>query len=208
MRWTMIKKIAFFDFDKTLTDKDTIILLWKFAINKKKVSRFYYYRMILLGGIKYLIRLDFDYFKSSICQILLHLSEEDLEEFAEYIYKNHMLKDGLAYLKSLDVDYKMLVSASPINYLKHFNKYLNFDAIIGTELDAYYNVLKGNNRHNLKVMRIKEHLSDKNMEIDYNNSMAFSDSYKNDRPMMELVKNRFLINSRRKISGYTNLYWK
>ena len=47
----MIKKIAFFDFDKTLTDQDTIILLWKFAMDKNKISKTYYYKMILSGGI-------------------------------------------------------------------------------------------------------------------------------------------------------------
>ncbi|WP_019131894.1 HAD family hydrolase [Peptoniphilus obesi] len=204
----MIKKIAFFDFDKTLTDQDTIILLWKFAMDKNMISKTYYYKMILSGGINYLKKFNFDDFKSSVCQIFHHFSEEDLEEFVDYVYKNHMLKDGLEFLSNLEVDYKMLVSASPINYLKYFNKYLDFDKIIGTKLDIYCNILDGNNKHNLKVKRIKEHLEEENIEIDYENSLAFSDSYNHDRPMLELVKNRFLINSRKKVSGYTNLYWQ
>lgn len=204
----MLKKVALFDFDKTLTTDDTIILLWRYAIKLKKVDRFQYANRILKGSFGYIKARDAKIFKNQICQIILLFTEEELEKFADYIYENHMLKDGLRAINELDVEYKMLVSASPYNYLKYFNKYLNFDVIIGTNLDKYCNILNENNKSVEKVRRIKEHLEEKSFEIDYENSMAFSDSFTADRPMLELVKNKFLINSKRQVEGYKNLNWK
>ncbi|CDZ74615.1 HAD-superfamily hydrolase, subfamily IB [Peptoniphilus sp. ING2-D1G] len=204
----MKKTIALFDFDKTLTDTDSIILIWQYALKNKKVDKLFYYKKLLMGSVGYLSKSNFKVFKSNICQVINYLSEDELKDFAKYVYENHMLSDGIKYLNSLSVDYKMLVSASPINYLKYFYEYLDFDVIIGTELDENCNLLKENNKSQEKVKVIKEHLSSKKIEIDYENSMAFSDSYKDDKPMLSLVKNRFLINSRVKDPEYTNLNWK
>ncbi|MDO5041068.1 MAG: HAD family hydrolase [Peptoniphilus sp.] len=204
----MKKTIALFDFDKTLTDTDSIILIWRYAIENKKVSKSFYYKKIIVGSAGYLFKSDFKIFKSSICQVINRFSEDDLKDFAKYVYENHMLKDGIEYLNSLSADYKMLVSASPINYLKYFYDYLDFDMIIGTELDENCNVLHENNKSYEKVRIIKEHLAQREIEIDYENSMAFSDSYKDDKPMLSMVKNRFLINSKIRDPQYVNLNWK
>ena len=204
----MKRIIAIFDFDKTLTDKDTIILLWEYAIKNKKVSKFIFYRSIIQGSLNYLAGFKIKHFKSSICRVFRYLGEEDLEDFVNYVYESHMLEDGLEYLENIEADYFMLVSASPINYLKYFKSFLKFDVIIGTELDESFNIKGENNRSTEKVERILNHLSSKGIEIDYDNSSAFSDSYNHDRPMMELVKNRYLINSNKSVEGYKNLYWK
>ncbi len=204
----MKKTIALFDFDKTLTDTDSIILIWRYAIKNKKVSKWFYYKKLFIGSMGYLLKSDFKIFKSNICQVIKYLSEDDLKNFAKYVYENHMLSDGIKHLNSLSADYKMLVSASPINYLKYFYEYLDFDIIIGTELDENCNVLHKNNKSHEKVRIIKEHLAQKEIEIDYENSVAFSDSYKDDKPMLSMVKNRFLINSNIKDSEYINLNWK
>ncbi|MBL7575608.1 Phosphoserine phosphatase [Peptoniphilus asaccharolyticus DSM 20463] len=203
-----MKKIALFDFDKTLTTEDTIILLWRYARDLKKTDRLEYANKILKGSFGYILKKDLKFFKNQICQVIHLFTEEELEQFADYVYENHMLKDGLKALKNLEVEYKMLVSASPQNYLKYFNKYLNFDVVIGTDLDKFCNILNENNKSYEKVRRINEHLKEKGFEIDYETSMCFSDSYSADRPMFEMVKNRYLINSRKKIEGYENLNWK
>ncbi|MGO1580729.1 MAG: HAD family hydrolase [Peptoniphilaceae bacterium] len=204
----MKKEILLFDFDKTLTKEDTIVLLWKYAVMKKKVSQLFYYQKVVKASYKYMRKRNFKHFKNQICQILHYFSEKELIEFTDYVYNNYMLKDGLDYFNNLHRDYSMLVSASPITYLKYFKKYLDFDVIIGTELDKDFNLLGENNKSFEKVLRINKHLSDMNFEIDYEKSKAFSDSFSADRPMLELVKNRYLINSNKKIPGYTNLIWK
>lgn len=203
-----MKKIALFDFDKTLTTEDTIVLLWKYARILKKANSFEYINRIVKGSFGYAIERDLKFFKNQICQVIHLFTEEELEEFADYVYENHMLKDGLKILKELNVEYKMLVSASPYNYLKYFNKYLDFDVVMGTDLDKFCNIITQNNKSYEKVRRIDAHLKEKGFEIDYDSSMCFSDSYSADRPMFELVKNRYLINSKKRIAGYENLIWK
>ncbi|WP_036730024.1 HAD family hydrolase [Peptoniphilus mikwangii] len=204
----MKKQILLFDFDKTLTRKDSILILWEYAVKIDKISKLYFYKNIISSMNSYLIIKDRITFKNKICSVLNYFSESELEKFAEYVYTNYMLTDGIKYFNSLDRDYAMLVSASPITYLKYFKKYLNFDIIIGTELDENF-LLKGeNNRFTEKVKRINNHLTNLGYEIDYDNSCAFSDSYSSDRPMLEMVKNRYLINSNKKFNGYNNLTWK
>lgn len=205
----MKKKVFLFDFDKTLTDEDSIFLLWEYAIENKKISRINYYWTMFLGALKYIFTLDnFKHMKNAMCSVLKYLSEEDLKNFAAYIYNNHILKEGEEYFNNLGEGYKMLVSASPINYLKYMDKYFAFDVIMGTNLDSNFKIVGENNKQEAKVRRIDEYLKEKNIEIDYEISEGYSDSYSADRPMLEMVKNRYLINSDKREEGYINLSWK
>ena len=47
---------------------------------------------------------------------------------------------------------------------------------------------------NIKVKNIKEIFEKENIEIDYENSRGYSDSYKDDKYMLSLVEKKFLIN--------------
>lgn len=206
----MKKQIILFDFDKTLTDDDSIFLLWKYAFSKKKTNYFKFILQMIKGFFKFLFSgFNFLMFKNELCSVLKYFNDEELKEFIDYIYEEHIYKDGVEEFNNLPKDsYKMLVSASPINYLKFVDKYFDFDLIIGTNLDNEYNVLGKNNKSTEKVKRIKKHLLEMDFNIDYENSSAFSDSFKDDRPMLMLVKNRFLINSDVEKRGYKNLNWK
>lgn len=73
---------------------------------------------------------------------------------------------------------------------------LSFDYIIGTDLDENFKILKENNKKNIKVKNIKEIFEKENIEIDYENSRGYSDSYKDDKYMLSLVEKKFLINSK------------
>lgn len=206
----MKKKVILFDFDKTLTDEDSIFLLWKYAFSKKKTNIFVFGFKMIKGFFKYLFTgLNFIMIKNEMCSVLKYFNEDELEEFVDYIYKNHILQDGVDYFKTFDDDsYKMLVSASPINYLKYLNKYFDFDMIMGTNLNKEYQVVGKNNKSSEKVRRIRNHLREKDISIEYEISLAFSDSFKDDRPMLQLVKNRYLINSDIEKKGFNNLNWK
>ena len=156
----MKKKVILFDFDKTLTDEDSIFLLWKYAFSKKKTNIFVFGFKMIKGFFKY-------------------LNEDELEEFVDYIYKNHILQDGVDYFKTFDDDsYKMLVSASPINYLKYLDKYFDFDMIMGTNLNKEYQVVGKNNKSSEKVRRIRNHLREKDISIEYEISLDISFSLK------------------------------
>lgn len=206
----MKKKVYLFDFDKTLTDKDSIFLLWKYAFKINKISRIEFVFKMVLGVLKYIFKgMDFREIKNVMTSVLACFSDNELKIFVKYIYEHHTLKDGVDFVERIDKDaYKMLVSASPINYLKYLDSYFDFDIIMGTNLDNNFKLVGKNNKSVEKVRRIKEHLKEKNIEIDYENSFAFSDSYKNDKPMLKMVKNRYLINSKVREDGFCNLEWE
>lgn len=103
--------------------------------------------------------------------------------------------------------YLLLVSASVEDYLKYVKGVLPFDHIIGTKTDEDFEMVGDNNKHAKKVDNILAHLTEKGMEIDYENSVAYSDSLAADRPMMELVKTRYLINNKTDAEGYLHLNW-
>ncbi len=119
--------------------------------------------------------------------------------FQEAVDEIHRLKAEGYYL--------MLVSASVDNYLTYVKDCLPFDHIIGTVIDEDYKLVGENNRHEQKVNNILAHLSEKNMAIDYDNSLSYSDSLSADRPMMELTRYRYLINNPVKAEGYLHLEW-
>lgn len=206
----MKKQIILFDFDKTFTDNDSIFLLWKYAFSKRKTNYFKFIFKMIRGFFKFLFSgFNFLMFKNEMCSVLKYFNDDELEKFIDYIYEKHIYKDAIDEFNNLPKDsYRILASASPINYLNFLDKYFNFDLILGTNLDENYNVLGKNNKNTEKVKRIRKHLLDVNISIDYEKSKAYSDSFKADRPMLMLVKNRYLINSKVKKRGYTNLNWK
>lgn len=206
----MTRKIAFFDFDDTLVDCQSITILWKFAIKKQPYLIIYLFVQLLIGIIKYIFTFNFSHIKTSMVSLLKFLSEEDLKFFANNILNpKYFYRDGIKELEKFGDDYlKFLVSASPLNYMKYFKDILSFDYIIATELDENFKVKSKNNSGHQKVLNINKYLDELNIKIDYENSYCYTDNYKADRFMANLVENKFLINSKLKVSGFKNLYWK
>ena len=141
--------------------------------------------------------------------IIKYFSEDELKSFVtDYLYPKFFFKEFEENFNCHDKDtIKILCSASASPYLKYVKEIYNFDYIIGTELDENYKLTKGNNKKNIKVENIKSLLDKEDIEIDYENSSAYSDSYKDDKYMLRLAKNRFLINSKVNKKGYCNLNW-
>ncbi len=205
----MIKKVAFFDFDKTITDRDSIFVLFNTFKNKLGIKIIPLYFKLFYRSIGFLFGKDYENLKNEIAKIFKVLDEKDLEKFVKEDLSKLYYKDALKKLDELRDDnyYIMLVSASFEKYMKYAAKELKVDYLIGTDLDENFNIIGGNNKGKNKVKKIKKHLEEKGFQIDYENSLGFSDSYKDDRYMLELVKNRFLINSKVKKEGYKNLEW-
>ena len=136
----MTRKIAFFDFDDTLVDCQSITILWKFAIKKQPYLIIYLFVQLLIGIIKYIFTFNFSHIKTSMVSLLKFLSEEDLKFFANNILNpKYFYRDGIKELEKFGDDYlKFLVSASPLNYMKYFKEILSFDYIIATELDENF----------------------------------------------------------------------
>lgn len=204
-------KLALFDFDKTIIDQDSIFLWYKKTIEDHRD-----YRGQLYGG---LLKKVFSFpgkktykrdIKSQFLQLLNLYSQEEIRNF---VYKD-LLEDHIftqAREEILDLKERgyhlVLVSASIENYLKYVVDILPFDHYIGTKADQNHWIVGPNNRGQVKVDNIEAYLEERGWTLDYENSVAYSDSLSADGPMLEMVKNRYLINNKRVPEGYTNLIW-
>lgn len=206
-------KFGFFDVDKTILDGDSMFDLLSYTWKKHPISFIPSIFNIGVSGIKYLFTggKDVRIAKEGVFYIIKYLSDEEIEDFSiNILLKKRAFKDALNEIEKL-VSEKftvVLVSASPYEYLKYFKKPLNVHKIMGTDIDKNGKIIGENCKHNEKVRKINQWLKSENYTIDYENSVGYSDSYDADAPMLELVKNRYLINSKLKINGYENLSWK
>ena len=205
----MKRKVALYDFDKTIVNCESIVELYKYAIKNKKINIFKSLWNLALAYIKSKINSDFEIMKNQMVSVIKYLTEDELQDFVtNYLYPKSFFKEFEDEFASYDeYTIKILCSASATNYLIYVGELFSFDYIIGTDLDNDYKLYRGNNKKDTKVKNIKEILERDGYEIDYENSLAYSDSYKDDKYMLRMVKNRFLINSKVNKKGYVNLSW-
>ena len=205
----MKRKVALYDFDKTVVDCESIVELYKYAYKNKKINIFKSLLDLSAAYIKAKLNSDFTIMKNQMVSILKYFTEDELQDFVtKYLYPKFFFKEFEEEFSSYDEDsIKILCSASATNYLIYVGELFPFDYIIGTDLDNDYKLCRGNNKKDIKVKNIKEILERDGIEIDYENSLAYSDSYKDDKYMLRMVKNRYLINSKVNKKGYVNLTW-
>lgn len=205
-----MKKYAIFDFDKTITDRDSIKILWD--TYGKNMGLQYYLQGISIGAsfIGYKFTGNFNPTKNKMAKIFDYMTEEDIEEFVNEVLPKYYYKDALEEIKYLKEEgyTLLLVSASYENYMKKVGENLGFDHVIGTRLGRLNELIGDNNRREEKVARIESYLEEIEESIDYENSRSYSDSYRDDRYMMELTAEKYLINSQVREEGYKNLVWK
>lgn len=205
-----MKKYAIFDFDKTITDRDSIKILWQ--TYGKNMGVHYYLQGISIGAsfIGYKFTGKFNQTKNKMAKIFDYMTEEDIEEFVNEVLPKYYYKDALEEIKYLKEERYtlLLVSASYENYMKKVGENLGFDHVIGTRLGRLNELIGDNNRREEKVARIESYLEKIEETIDYENSRSYSDSYRDDRYMMELTAEKYLINSQVREEGYKNLVWK
>lgn len=213
-------KFAIFDVDLTLTSKDTFIEFYKFLCKYDK--RFLvYFNKVLHAGLMYSLNFyDEKKSKEQYLSFLNGVSFDVVDKISERFFNEHILgkllyKDGILEIeKCKNLGYTViLISASPEFYLNKFNKIYSVDYVLGTRyeiIDGFYTgkILGLNNKGEEKVMRFYDFLNENNIhDVDFKNSRMYSDSL-NDLPLFDLVGNRFLINSKKKIDNILNLCWK
>ena len=205
----MKRKVVLYDFDKTVVDCESIVELYKYAYKNKKINIFKSLLDLSAAYIKAKLNSDFTIMKNQMVSVIKYFTEDELEDFVtNYLYPKFFFKEFEEEFSSYDEDsIKILCSASATNYLIYVGELFPFDYIIGTDLDNDYKLCRGNNKKDIKVKNINEILEREGIEIDYENSLAYSDSYKDDKYMLRMVKNRFLINSKVNKKGYVNLTW-
>ena len=205
----MKRKVVLYDFDKTVVDCETIVELYKYAYKNKKINIFKSLLNLSAAYIKAKLNSDFTIMKNQMVSVIKYFTEDELQDFVtKYLYPKFFFKEFEEEFSSYDEDtIKILCSASATSYLIYVGELFPFDYIIGTDLDNDYKLCRGNNKKDIKVKDIKEILERDGIEIDYENSLAYSDSYKDDKYMLRMVKNRYLINSKVNKKGYLNLTW-
>ena len=205
----MKRKVVLYDFDKTVVDCESIVELYKYAYKNKKINIFKSLLNLSAAYIKAKLNSDFTIMKNQMVSVIKYFTEDELQDFVtKYLYPKFFFKEFEEEFSSYDEDsIKILCSASATNYLIYVGELFPFDYIIGTDLDNDYKLCRGNNKKDIKVKNINEILEREGIEIDYENSLAYSDSYKDDKYMLRMVKNRYLINSKVNKKGYVNLTW-
>lgn len=205
----MKRKLALYDFDKTVVDCESIVELYKYGFKNKKIK--FFRTMAGLGSayIRSKLASDFDVMKNQMVSIIKYFSEDELRDFVtDYLFPKFFFVEFEDEFYSHDEDtIKILCSASATPYLKYVEDLYPFDYILGTDLGDDYKLTRGNNKKDVKVKNIKDLLAQEGIEIDYENSCGYSDSYKDDKYMLRMAKNRFLINSKVNKKGYENLSW-
>lgn len=196
-------KTAIFDFDRTLTKRDSIFNLLGYTFRTHPLRYMLVFLKTLLIALtfyNFLIRI-----KQSVLSILKFLTEDELKAFIKDIYENEILRDGEEEVKRLKEEgyFLILNSASPEVYLKYIKEYMPFDVVIGTRVTENIKINE-NNRGEVKVKRMREDIKDFDT---FDIVKTYSDSYTADKPILELAKEKYLINSKRKIEGYENLWW-
>lgn len=213
-----MKKLAIFDIDYTITRKETLMELIKYAIKKDKKNIRYLPRA-LSSGFLYLIKYyDEKKVKEGCLKFLENIKEEDLAKLVKGFYhdrlKNILYKDALDMMKKLKNEgYDVyLISASPEFYLNEFYDIKEVDVIIGTRFKfgdgVFLRQMDGENcKGEEKVRRLKTYLNENNIDVDFSKSYMFSDSL-SDKPLLDLVGNPYLINYKKKYDGIEILRWK
>lgn len=196
----MKSKVALFDFDDTLIHGDSGRLLLKYYIKKHPLS---FFRIFIVGFyfILYLLHLcPINKPKSAWLFPMDKMTNQQLQEFYNECLVPRYYDNVVARLKELKNDgYTVYIcSASIEGYLRYCD--LPVDALLGTIVEIKNNrytskMLGKNCKREEKVKRINEQLAKDNLEIDYDNSYAFSDSH-HDIPMLKMVKNRIKIDTK------------
>jgi HAD superfamily hydrolase (TIGR01490 family) len=194
-------RVAIFDFDGTLYQKETFRILMDQLKNHRIYHSKYkkFYHSILPSYIGYKLKLYPEQkMKERSMQVYLdalnQLSKDELESFFEELAAK-MRKDFNPLVISrlehhvANKDYVMLVSGAYTPLLQSATKGLPFDKIIGTDIPFKQEIIDSNTPiYHIQGKRKNEkiHGALAGKDIDWANSFAYGDSY-SDLPVLELV---------------------
>ncbi|MFC2505008.1 MAG: HAD-IB family hydrolase [Capnocytophaga ochracea] len=194
----MNRPFAFFDFDGTLTVKDSLLpFLRKVSGSSTFYKKILFHSPVLLG---YLLKFIENHRAKEIIlsSFLSNKKESDIREISKQFAQDDLTiflrSNGLQILRQCQNEgfSCVLVSASPEIYLKYWAANYGFDDVIGTRLQIQNGILTGkidgeNCYGEAKVRRIKALYGSC-----FPNSRAYSDSIA-DLPMLRLVDSPYLL---------------
>lgn len=222
----MQKTYALFDFDGTLIRGDSIILLCRYAWQKKLIGAGKAAGMFwtaVLYGLKIRTAVEA---KEYAISFLNGKKADEVDAIAADFVKTVLLPrlrpEGLAEIARHHEAGAtvLLVSASSTFYLKHLKAPLGVDDIVATRIDVdgkgvFTGKVCGDNCRGVqKPLRLAEYLAAMGDNLDYSSSSAYGDSY-GDLPMLRLCGHKVAVNpkarlwrSLRRLEGAARVQWR
>ena len=200
-------RIAFFDLDKTIIKKDSIIPFMIFYLKKNPKSIIYYIRLIpylILFFLKIIENNKIKYEIASIFRnITIEFGEKIGKEFADSIIPKLYFKDALEEIKKLkSKGYTLImVTASFELYAKFIAKNLGFDKCMGTELwtfrGKFTGYMYGKNCYGAakRYRLFTEHIFHKYKNIAYSDSIS-------DLPLLNFAETKICVNPNNNFRKY------
>jgi phosphatidylglycerophosphatase C len=188
--------IAFFDFDGTITKKDTLLEFIKFSKGNMRFYSGFLYNIFYLLAYKVKL-ISNQTAKEKILQFFFRdtpvaVFDEQCKLFAKQVLPELMRPKALEEILKLKKGnfIVVIVSASPQNWIQQWSSSMKVE-LIASQLEIRDNKITGKilgkNCHGLeKVSRIRE----KYVIADYNEIYVYGDS-KGDLPMLELATRPF-----------------
>ena len=202
-------KVAYFDLDKTILNKDSIVPFMKFYLKKNPKSFIYYIVLIPYFLLFCLKIINNESVKYRIAHIFtntdINFAESIGKEFADTIVPNLYYKDALEEIKKLKSQgYTLvLITASFELYAKYIAKNLGFDKCMGTELwtfrDKYTGYMYGRNCYG-PAKRYRLFTEQFFPDYSYKN-IAYSDSI-SDLPLFDFADTKICVNPDKKLKEY------
>lgn len=198
----MPRQLALFDFDGTMIHGDSISNFVRFCWDNHYIPAKKLLSILMMTLIWKLGLVKVEKVKSLALSPLRSLREKDREDLCFRFVKEQLVPriypDAIKQMKQHDRNghVVLIVSASPLCYLKHLAAFLPLTAILGTSTDEHFCVER-NLIGEEKPRQIKEWLAANQIQVDWHNSYAYGDS-ENDLPMLRLVGHPLLVNPKRK----------
>ena len=193
----MKTKFAFFDVDKTLLRGDSLFAFYRFGLKWRPWCALWIPVMTLAAPLMAIKLLPIEWFKAMFYAPIPAMDEAKLQDFFEKkLMKRRIPRTWEALLQAQKDGYHvLLVSASPEAYIRPFLTRGLCDGLLASPLKRKENgrfspLPAGKNCAGAeKVRRIEAYCKEHGLEIDYENSIAYSDSDR-DKPMMSLAATR------------------
>lgn len=196
-------KVKIYDFDKTLAQGDSIMSLIEYAKAHKIASKPAIYWRLFLASLNFLRGFKIDRFKSFAAWLVNKFSDEDLEKYVAWHLEIYGFQNLIDEIREYGYT-TILCSASLERYVKIIARDLGFDYCIATHHDEK-KILGINNAKEEKLVRLNELFARENIEVDYENSKAYTDSVKNDKWMCSPCKSKFVVNDQASHQGFINI---
>ncbi len=192
----MSKGIAFFDFDGTITTKDTLLEFIKFSKGRQQFYFGFAKNIVALLGMKMKILSNQVVKEKVLAHFFKGVPAADFEKqcaaFHEQKLPALVRRDAISEIKKLQQQgiVVVIVSASPENWIEAWTTEMGVD-LIASRLEVQDGMITGkiigkNCHGHEKVVRIKEKFSLSEYDMVY----AYGDT-SGDLPMLELATDKF-----------------